>query len=341
MRYIQNPPNPWLSTHNEWLGEPPEAKLEVFEEDSTRTIITTNDSPDVGFDHSVNCYRGCTHGCTYCFARPTHEYLGWGAGTDFDRKIVVKLRAPELLRKELLKPSWKGDLLAFSFTTDPYVSLEAHYQLTRRCLEVCLEFRNPVSIITKSVLIQRDIDVISKLAREASARVFFSIPFMGKEVTRALEPFASAPESRFRAMEAVANAGIPTGIAIAPVIPSLNDSDIPKLLQRAREAGADYAFLNMLRLPGSVAPYFVEQLEKKLPTKAARVLAHIREERQGKLNSSEFGSRMHGTSEQWKLAESMFKLHCRRLGLNRRNQGEDQLSTHNTFRRPSAQTSLF
>ena len=150
MRYIENPPNPWLTHTVEWIGEPPEARVEVFEETETRSIITHNNSPDVGFDYSVNCYRGCAHACTYCFSRPTHEYLGYGAGTDFERKIVAKVRAPELLRAEFMRRSWQGSPLVFSFTSDPYVPLEAHYKLTRRCLEVCLEFRNPVSIVIKA-----------------------------------------------------------------------------------------------------------------------------------------------------------------------------------------------
>ncbi len=168
MRYVENPPSPWSSTHVEWIGEPPEARQEVFEEDATRSIITHNNSPDVGFDYSVNVYRGCPHACTYCFSRPTHEYLGWGAGTDFERKIVAKVRAAELLRKGLLRPSWKGDVLVFSFTSDPYLPLEAHYCLTRKCLEVCLEFRNSVSLITKSALVRRDIDLLVELHRQAA-----------------------------------------------------------------------------------------------------------------------------------------------------------------------------
>src|SRR6267143_695984 len=201
MRYIENPPNPWLTHSVEWIGEPPAAKIEVFEETETRSIISSNDSPDVAFDHSINCYRGCPHGCTYCFSRPTHEYLGYGAGTDFERKIIAKVNAPELLRKELMKASWKGDEIVFSFTSDPYIPLEANYKLTRRCLEVCAEFSNPV------------------------------------------------------------------GIGIAPTIPGLT-SDIPELLQQAKDCGATRAFINMLRLPCSVAPYFEQRLREKLPTKA-------------------------------------------------------------------------
>ena len=241
MRYVENPPNPWLTHSVEWIGEPPTAKIEVFEETETRSIISSNDSPDVAFDHSINCYRGCPHGCTYCFSRPTHEYLGYGAGTDFERKIIAKVRAPELLRKELMKPSWKGDEIVFSFTSDPYIPLEANYKLTRRCLEVCAEFRNPVGIVTKSALIRRDVDVLQRLSEEASVGVYFSIPFADYATARAVEPFAPSPNARFEAMKTLAAAGIQVGIGIAPTIPGLS-TDIPGLLQRAKDCGATKAF---------------------------------------------------------------------------------------------------
>jgi DNA repair photolyase len=261
MRYVENPPNPWLTHSVEWIGEPPEAKLEVFEEVDTRKIISRNDSPDVSFDYSINCYRGCIHGCTYCFSRPTHEYLGYGAGTDFDRKIVVKVNAPTLLRQEFMKPSWKGDEIVFSFTSDPYLPLEANYKLTRQCLQICAEFRNPVGVITKSAMIRRDIDVLQELSIKASLGVFFTIPFTDVEVSKAVEPYAPLPDARFGAMKALASAGISVGIAIAPVIPGLS-TDVPELLKRAKDAGATQAFINMLRLPGSVAPYFEERLRQ-------------------------------------------------------------------------------
>jgi DNA repair photolyase len=338
MQYIENPPNPWLTHTVEWLGEPPEAKLEVFEESETRRIITHNDSPDVGFDYTVNCYRGCIHGCTYCFSRPTHEYLGYGAGTDFDRKIVVKTKAPELLRKELMKPSWKGDEIVFSFTSDPYIPLESHYKLTRQCFEICAEFRQPIGVITKSALIRRDIDVLQELARHAKLGVFFTIPFTDKDVARAVEPYAPLPDARFHAMADLAAAGIRVGIGIAPVIPGLS-SDLPVLLKRAKEAGATMAFINMLRLPGSVAPYFQERLYAKLPTKADRVMNRIREARGGKLNSSVFGERMHGQGEYWEAIEKLFKVHCERLGIKKTDKRVPRGET--TFRRPSPQPSLF
>lgn len=338
MRHVTNPPNPWLTHSVEWLGEPPEAKLEVFEELDTRSIISHNNSPDVSFDYSINCYRGCIHGCTYCFSRPTHEYLGYGSGTDFDRKIVVKVRAVELLRKELNKPSWKGDEIVFSFTSDPYIPLEANYKLTRGCLQVCAEFGNPVGVITKSALVRRDIDVLQELTRRAKVGVFFTIPFTDREAAKAVEPFAPLPEARFHAMADLAAAGIQVGIGIAPVIPGLS-TDIPELLQRAKDAGATKAFINMLRLPGSVAPYFEERLREKLPLKADRIMSRIRDAREGKLNSSVFGERMRGKGQYWEAIERLFKIHAARLGFNQKRGQE--VDSGSTFRRPSLQQTLF
>jgi DNA repair photolyase len=340
MRYIENPPNPWLTHSVEWIGEPPTAKIEVFEETGTRSIISSNDSPDVAFDHSINCYRGCPHGCTYCFSRPTHEYLGYGAGTDFERKIIAKVNAPELLRKELMKPSWKGDEIVFSFTSDPYIPLEANYKLTRRCLEVCAEFRNPVGIVTKSALIRRDVDVLQRLSEEASVGVYFSIPFADYATARAVEPFAPSPNARFEAMKTLAAAGIQVGIGIAPTIPGLS-TGIPGLLQRAKDCGATKAFINMLRLPGSVAPYFEKRLREKLPTKADRVLNRIRDARGGRLNSSVFGERMRGKGQYWEAQHKLFEVYSKRLGFNEHRVGSERHTRINTFRRPSPQGSLF
>ena len=340
MRVVANPPNPWLTQSIEWIGEPPPAKIEVFEETETRTIISRNDSPDVAFDYSINCYRGCIHGCTYCFSRPTHEYLGYGAGTDFERKIVAKMRAPELLRKELMKRSWQGDEIVFSFTSDPYIPLEANYKLTRACLEVCAEFRNPVGIVTKSALIRRDVDVLQRLTQDASVGVYFSIPFADYDLARAVEPFAPSPNARFEAMKTLADAGIEVGIGIAPTIPGLS-TDIPGLLQRAKDCGATKAFINMLRLPGSVASYFEQRLREKLPTKADRVLNRIRDARGGKLNSSVFGERMRGKGQYWSAQEKLFEVYCRRLGFNEHRVGSEHHTRPNTFRRPSPQGSLF
>src|ERR1700704_2290761 len=340
MRYVDNPPNPWLTHSVEWIGEPPAAKIEVFEETETRSIISSNDSPDVAFDHSVNCYRGCVHGCTYCFSRPTHEYLGYGAGTDFEQKIIAKVRAPELLRKELMKRSWQGDEIVFSFTSDPYIPLEANSKLTRGCLEVCAEFRNPVGIVTKSALIRRDVDVLQRLTADASVTVFFSIPFADYDISRAVEPFAPSPNARFEAMKTLADAGIAVGIGIAPTIPGLS-TDIPGILQRAKDCGATKAFKNMLRLPGNVAPYFEQRLREKLPTKADRVLNRIRDARGGKLNSSAFHDRMRGQGQFWDAQAKLFSVYAKRLGFNEHRVGSDYHSRANTFRRPTPQGSLF
>jgi len=340
MRYVANPPNPWLSHSVEWIGEPPPVKIEVYEETETRSIISHNDSPDVAFDHSINCYRGCIHGCTYCFSRPTHEYLDFGAGTDFERKIVVKVNAPALLRKELMKPSWKGEQIVFSFTSDPYIPLEANYKLTRQCLEVCAEFRNPVGIVTKSALIRRDVDVLQTLARETNVGVYFSIPFGDYDIARAVEPFAPSPNARFEAMKILAGAGVQVGIGIAPTIPGLS-TDIPGLLLRAKDCGATKAFINMLRLPGSVAPYFEQRLREKLPTKADRVLNRIRDARGGKLNSSTFHERMHGKGQYWNAQEKLFEVYCKKLGFNEQRVGADNVQKMHTFRRPGAQAVLF
>ncbi len=337
MRYVANPPNPWSSFDVEWIGEPPSARIEVFEETATREIITHNESPDVGFDYSVNCYRGCSHACTYCFSRPTHEYLGFGAGTDFETKIVAKVNAPQLLRDAFMKPSWKGDPLSFSLTSDPYLPLEGHYKLTRQCLEVCLEFLNPVRIITKSALIRRDLDLLVELSEKADVAASLTIPFADRETARALEPLAPIPDARFTAMRELADAGIRVVIGIAPVIPGLNDSDIPQLLKRAHDAGARGAFMTMLRLPGSVAPYFEERLRATLPLRAERIMRRIREARGGKLNESQFGARMRGKGQFWEMIDEVFELHCRRLGFNQAK----ELSTARTFRRPTRQASLF
>ena len=228
----------------------------------------------------------------------------------------------------------------FSFTSDPYIPLEANYKLTRRCLEVCLEFRNPIGVITKSALIRRDIDILQQIAREASLSVFISIPFADYDIARAVEPFAPSPDARFKAMKELAAAGIDVGIGIAPVVPGLS-TEIPELLTRAKEAGARRAFINMLRLPGSVAPYFEQRLREKLPTKADRILNRIREARGGKLNSSVFGERMRGQGQYWEAQERLFEVHCKRLGFNERTVGSEPRKFGNTFRRPSTQGELF
>jgi DNA repair photolyase len=314
VRPVSNPPNPWSSTHVEWLGEPPPARLEVYEEEC-KSLVVENDSPDVGFRFGVNPYRGCGHACSFCYARPSHQYLGFGAGTDFERKIVVKVNAPEVLRRELARRSWGGDEICFSGNTDCYQPLEASYRLTRGCLEACRDVGNPVGVITKGVLVRRDVALLAEIERRAGARVHVSIPFLDSVVSRAMEPAPASPARRFEAMKALADAGVPVGLSLAPVIPGLNDHEIPELLERARAAGASTAFLTLLRLPAEVLPVFAERLEAAFPDRARKVWSQIRDVRGGSLNDPRFGKRMEGSGPRWKTITDLFEVHCRRLGL--------------------------
>ncbi len=315
VRQIINPPNPYNKYTAEYVGEPPPTKLEIFEELATKKIITKAFASEWegGWRYTVNCYRGCIHGCTYCFARRYHEYLGYGAGTDFETKIVVKPNAPELLRKELSRTRQAMPHLDFSFATDPYLPLEATYQLTRQCLEVCAEYRVPVGVITKSPLVTRDIDVLQKLAK---VTVFFSLPFLTKEMSNPFEPYTPVPEARFRAMKTLSDAGIKVGIGIAPIIPGYNESDVPKLLERARECGASRAFMGLLHLDNeSIEAYFIEKLHERVsPTKAAKVINSLKRERGGIMRHKSYATRSVGMTELWNVTQKMFDFHFKRLG---------------------------
>jgi DNA repair photolyase len=334
---VSNPPNPWTPTTIDFLGEPPAAALHLYE-DATREILSHNDSPDVGFTWSVNPYRGCGHACAYCYARPTHEYLGFGAGTDFDTRIVAKLRAPELLREAFERPSWRGETVVFSGVTDPYQPLEASLRLTRGCLEVCAAYRNPVALITKSALVERDLDLWSRLAREAGAEVAISLPFVDARRARALEPGAAAPARRLAAMARLAAAGVPVSVMVAPVIPGLNDEEIPAALDAAAAAGARSAGFVLLRLPGSVKAVFEERLRAALPDRADRVLHRVRETRGGALYDARFGWRQRGDGAYAEAISALFAAAARRAGLSSRHTPE---SAPTTFRRPRAQLDLF
>jgi DNA repair photolyase len=302
-----------------------------FLRDTSRSIITTNDSPDVGFEASINPYRGCEHGCIYCYARPTHEYLGFSAGLDFETKIMVKEDAPELLRKELSSPRWQPKVLALSGVTDPYQPIERRLQLTRRCLEVLAEFRNPVLIITKNHLVTRDRDVLAELARDNAAAVFLSVTSLDASLARILEPRASQPAARLTAIRELADAGVPAGVMMAPVIPGLNDHEMPAILQAAKEAGASGAGYVLLRLPLAVAPLFERWLEQHFPERKAKILGRVRSLRGGKLNDPRFGSRMRGEGAFADLHKKMFDLACRTAGFIGRGA---ELSAA-AFRRPS------
>lgn len=315
MRQVTNPPNPYDRYSAEYVGEPPPTKLEVFEETSTKKIITKAFASDWegGFRYTVNCYRGCVHGCTYCFARQYHEYLGYGAGTDFETKIVVKPNAPQLLREELKRNRDKIPHLDFSFATDPYLPLEAEYKLTRQCIEVCAEFRVPVVIITKSPLVTRDLDVLKRLSKVS---VFFSLPFLTKERSNPFEPYTPVPEARFRAMKTLSDEGITTGIGIAPVIPGYNESDIPGLLERAKECGARRAFMSMLHIDtDSIEQFFVQKMNERLPeTRVRKIINTMHRERGGSLRHRSFAERSIGRTEQWDVTVKLFEFHAKRLG---------------------------
>ncbi len=319
MRHIANPPNPYQKYSAEFIGEPPETKLEIFEETATKSVITKAFSPDFGSRFTVNCYRGCIHACTYCFARQYHEYLGFGAGTDFETKIVAKINAPEVLRRELRIRRQKIRHLDFSFATDPYLPIEANYQLTRKCLEVCVEFRQSVFVITKSPLVTRDIDLLQKL----DSTVFFSIPFLTTEKSKPFELYTPIPDVRFRAMKTLSEAGIKTGIGIAPIMLGYNDADIPLLLEKARESGATKAFMGMIHFDtDSIEEYFTAKLYEKIPTKADKILNHIRRERNGNLRHKTYAERGKGKTAEWEIAARMFNLHYKRLGFEEHQEKE-------------------
>jgi len=339
LKRIQNPPHAWNSIHLDWIDCPPPAELEIYEE-SAKTVLSENNSPDVGFRFSLNPYRGCFHACAYCYARPTHQYWDFGAGSDFERKIIVKVNAPEKLREAFMKKSWQGEMIVFSGNTDCYQPLESNYELTRRCLQTCLEFRNPVGLITKSALIQRDIDVLAKLTRDARCFVHMSLAFSDDAMARKIEPGAPLPSTRIRAIKALTEAGIPVGVGLAPIIPGLNDSQIAEILERAKEAGATRAFRVMLRLPSEVKPVFLERLKEAFPDRARKVENAIREMRDGKLYNSNFGQRGRGKGERWDAIEWLFELTCKRLGLNRHEENEDRDDRPTSFRRPGEQVQM-
>lgn len=331
---VSNPPNPWATAEVEYL-EPEPSKLELYE-DHTRQILAHNDSPDVGFRWSVNPYRGCMHACAYCYARPTHEYLSFGAGTDFETKILYKPRAPALLRQAFDKPSWKGELLVFSGVTDCYQPLEASLRLTRGCLEVCAEYRQPVGIITKAPLVERDLDVLQQLARDATVRVNVSIPFWTQEHARAIEPGVATPKRRIQTIERLARAGVPVGVMVAPIIPGLSDENVAHILQAAKDAGATSAGYVLLRLPRSVKDVFEERVRAALPMRAEKILHRIRETRGGGSYDSRWRVRQTGEGRYAEALAAMFEATRRRLGFTTEWDSDEPT----TFRRPTSQLSL-
>ena len=310
-------------------GEEPRVRTQ-FLRDASASVISSNDSPDIPFRASLNPYRGCEHGCIYCYARPTHEYLGFSAGLDFESRILVKERAPELLRDELAHPRWRPQPLILSGVTDPYQPVERRLELTRRCLAVLAELRNPVAIITKNRLVARDADLLGELARHGAAHVTLSITSLEPALRRVMEPRTAPPAARLAALRELAAAGVPVGVSVSPIIPGLNDHEIPAILAAARSAGAQWAFYVLLRLPFAVKELFVAWLREHFPHRADKVLARLHEARGGRLNDPRFGSRMRGEGVHAEQISRLFQVARRRAGFPAEVPG---LSTA-AFRRP-------
>lgn len=345
-----DPPNRFESVrreadleHLEWDQEHLRAltnrKIEYID-DASQSIVSENASPDIPFRYSLNPYRGCVHACAYCYARPGHEYLGFNAGLDFETKIVVKRDAARLFRDFLCKRNWKAEPITFSGVTDCYQPAEREFRLTRQCLEVALECRQPVSIVTKNALIVRDLELLTELAANQLVHVYFSITSLDPELAREMEPRTSIPSARLRAVRMLSEATIPVGVLTAPIIPGLNDTEIPRLLESARDAGAITARYILLRLPLSVEPVFVEWLQRVRPNQVDRVLGRVRDARAGKLNSSEWGERMVGRGLMADQIRNTFRVFRKKFGL------DDSMPPHNCeqFRPPlpkSGQMRLF
>lgn len=336
-----DPPNRFAKLH--FVAEPGSAGEDSpgvrtqFLRDDSQSIITKNNSPDISFDRSLNPYRGCEHGCAYCFARPTHEYLGFSAGLDFESKIVVKENAPELLRRELSSPRWEPQVLIMSGVTDCYQPIERTLQLTRRCLEVLTEFRNPVALITKNYLITRDVDLLAQLANHRAVMVNVSVTTLDADLAKVLEPRASPPRRRLAAISELTAAGIPVRVMMAPIIPGLTDHEMPELLAAAAHAGALEASYVPVRLPWAVAPVFESWLARHRPGEAGKILGRIRAMRGGRLNDPRFGSRQRGEGFQAEQLAQLFAVSARRAGFK---ESRLELSTA-AFRVPGSQLSLF
>jgi DNA repair photolyase len=336
-----NPPNRYERLHLEPLEEelPPDRQVNTeFFVDSSRSILAHNDSPDIPFRYSLNPYRGCEHGCIYCYARPSHEYLGFSAGTDFESRILVKPDAPALLEQAFRRKSWKPQVVALSGNTDPYQPVERRLELTRKCLAVFLRFRNPVSLITKNHLITRDIDILRQLAERDLVFVHLSITTLDPELARVMEPRTSTPALRLDALKRLAEAGIPTGVNVSPLIPGLTDQEMPAILREAAAGGARTACYIIVRLPGAVEPLFMEWLNRELPHHASKIRNRLRGVRGGEMTDSRFGSRMRGEG---KIAESirdLFHLTLRRLQLEDRM---IELRTSDFTRHSPSQPALF
>jgi DNA repair photolyase len=310
-------------------------------EERARSIISRNQSPDIPFQQSLNPYRGCEHGCSYCFARPSHAYLDLSPGLDFETRIFAKTNAPELLRKELAKPGYRCSPIALGINTDAYQPTERKLGLTRRIIEVLAETRHPFSLITKNALVERDLDLLAPMAREHLVQVYFSITTLDNHLSARLEPRASAPHSRLRAVRRLSEAGIPVGVMFAPVIPWVNDAELEAVLEAARDAGADSAGYVLLRLPHEVSPLFRDWLQTHLPQRAEHVMSTIQQLRGGKDYDARFGKRFSGDGVYAELLARRFDLAYRRLGFDRRRHQGLDVRKFVPPRPPSPQGELF
>ena len=310
---VSNPDSRFQSRSVEYFDRQP-THLELFHDES-RSIVSKNDSPDLDFRYSVNPYRGCMHGCAYCYARPSHESLDFGAGTDFERKIVLKRNAAHLLRRFFQAASWRGEPIVFSGNTDCYQPIEATEKLTLDCLRVCEEYRNPVFIITKSSLIERDIKLLGSLAQLTGLGVAISIPFWDARMARAIEPYAPTPQRRIATIERLRSAGIHVTVAVAPVIPGLADDQLVDILRAAAGAGAQRAFTTYLRLPRAVREVFFQCLQEYAPDRVAKVKARVREAQGPSGSHPRFGVRMEGQGPYAQAVRSLFQNTARELGL--------------------------
>lgn len=319
----ENPPNRFEKLHVEadadaWVDDDPRPLRTVFLHDDSQSVLAANDAEDLSFEYGLNPYRGCEHGCAYCYARTYHEYLGFSAGLDFESKIVVKPDAPELLEKALAKGSYKPGSISLSGVTDCYQPVERKLELTRRCLEVLARFRNPVVVITKNALVARDLDHLAELARHHAVAVYLSVTTLDADLARVLEPRASSPQARLETIRKLSDAGVPAGVSAAPMIPALNDSELPAILAAAADHGATFAAYSLVRLPGAVAEVFSSWLDRHQPLAKEKILGRIRASHGGKLNSGTPVARMRGTGEAAGQWQNLFHACCRKHGLQPR-----------------------
>lgn len=289
-----------------------------FFRDASSTILAKNDSPDIPFTYSINPYRGCEHGCIYCYARPSHEYLGFSAGLDFESRIMVKLDAARLLDRTLRARIWVPQMVAFSGNTDCYQPVEKRLELTRQCLAVFLKYRNPVGIVTKNALILRDLDILREMAEHGIVHVMVSITTLDDRLVRKMEPRTSTPMNRLETIGALAKAGIPVGVNAAPIIPGLTDEELPSILKAAAEQGATTAGYILIRLPGAVKPLFLEWLKRELPDRAVKIINRIKDTRNGLLSDPKFGRRMTGDGEVARTIQALFDIHAAKYNLEPR-----------------------